>query len=326
MGEYMNIKNSKGNRKRRRILFAVIVIIVSIGLWKEMRILAEVSCTSAEALPVPSYSEKDKAIKAIALSYFIYGCEQSEELSGTINELIENKKMGILIENFGIQRIIKSDPTSAVFDSSEFIKRFVGEFRFLSELKDESSSFYGAAFCDDANKCIWISYAGAISFKDAVECVELVIRPGVSPQEKRAFELFETVMKSDEVVNQAYSVILTGHSLGGGLASMVSRMSGCTAVTVNGVDGLAIDKVNGMEGEKMEDYPITNYMTSPNNGKLSIMDLVQRFMFLGSYKDVDYHVFEENGFTTDTHCAFSFIRFEENDFSKPEIPTELPGR
>lgn len=55
------------------------------------------------------------------------------------------------------------------------------------------------------------------------------------------------------------------------------------------------------------EYRITNYMTSPDNGKISFMDFVQRLIFTGSYKEVDYHIYEDNGLTDDTHCAFSFI-------------------
>ena len=39
--------------------------------------------------------------------------------------------------------------------------------------------------------------------------------------------------------------------------------------------------------------------------------MVQRMMFLGSYKAVDYHVHEENGMTEDTHSIFSFIKCED---------------
>lgn len=83
-------------------------------------------------------------------------------------------------------------------------------------------------------------------------------------------------MKSDEVNHQSYSVILTGHSLGGALASMVSRMSGYLAVTINGADSAALDKINTIVGEAPPEYRIKNYMTSPKNNRLSTMDAVQR--------------------------------------------------
>ena len=159
-----------------------------------------------------------------------------------------------------------------------------------------------------------------MTISDALTCAGLVLNPGLSAQEKLAFKLFEAVFESDEVQNHSYSVMLTGHSLGGALASMVSRVSGCTAVTINGADGLAIDKINDILGETQEEYQISNYMTSPKNSKFSLLDLVQRLMFLGSYKAVDCHVYSGNGLTTDTHSVFSFLTFPNDDFSNPEIP------
>jgi len=277
-------------------------------------------------LPASSYSEQDRVLKAISLSYFIYGCETCAQLSGTVSELLDHNQMGIVIENFGIKRTDKADSTSAVFDSSEFIRAYIGNFRFLTYLKNKKSSFYGAAFCDDENKCVWISYSGAVSLKDIMACAELVLAPGLSSQEKSAIELYETVMGSNEVKNQSYTVMLTGHSLGGALASMVSRMSGCTAVTINGADGVAIDKINDILGESPAEYQVTNYMTSPKSRNFSLMEMVQRLMFLGSYRAVNYRVYAENGLTTDTHSVFSFIRFSKGDFTIPDFPDSIENK
>lgn len=309
------------HKKRLRNLAAIIVIvIIGVCVWKGIRASCSISFKPADELPYPTYSENDRVINAISLSYFVYGCEACDKLSGTVTELLEQNNMGILTENFGIRREVQSDPSSAVFDTSEFIRNFVGDYRFLTEMNDEKSGFYGAAFCDDRNKCVWISYSGSVSFNDAVSCVALVLKPGLSAQEQLALKLFESVLENDEVQNLSYSVMLTGHSLGGALAAMVSRVSGCTAVTINGADGLAIDKANDILGETPAEYKISNYMTSPQNGKFSLMDLVQRLMFLGSYKSVDCHVYSENGLTTDTHSVFSFVTFPNDDFSNPEIP------
>lgn len=66
--------------------------------------------------------------------------------------------------------------------------------------------------------------------------------------------------------------------------------------------------MNEILDDKLMREQISNHMTSPDNGYLAWIDLVQRMMFLGSYKSVDYHVYEENGLTEDTHSIFSFIR------------------
>ena len=130
--------------------------------------------------------------------------------------------MGILIENFGIKRSDVANPSSALFDTSDFISRYVGDYRFLCDRKDEKCSFYGAAFCDDE--------------------------------------------RSEEVQKKSYQVMLTGHSLGGSLATMVACASGCNAVSVNGAVGIAVDKFYDMENDKSRANRIYNYMASPKNG------------------------------------------------------------
>lgn len=315
IGKYIN---------RKRLLFSLLfVAIVGVCVWKCIRSTCKISCQAGAKSVSHVYTEQESVIKAISLSYLVYGCERCEDLSGTISDLIDNNEMRILIENFGIKRANKKDPSSARFDSAEFIRENVGDFRYLTSLRDTRSSFYGAAFCDDENKCIWISYSGSVSFLDVIACMQLVLAPGLSAQEKLAFELYNTVMDSDEVKSQSYSVILTGHSLGGAFASMISRMSGCTAITINGADGVALDKINDIVGETPTVYNIVNYMTCPKNGKFSFMDMVQRLMFLGSYKTVDYSVYEENGLTTDTHSVFSFILFTDEGILNPELPVAI---
>ncbi len=81
-----------------------------------------------------------------------------------------------------------------------------------------------------------------------------------------------------------------------------------------------VDKFNDIEGDNERVNRISNYMTSPGNGRFSFMDLVQRMMFLGDYKAVDYHVYSENGYTTDAHCAFSFLELEDDEFRNPKTP------
>lgn len=312
-------------RKKRILVFAIIIVFafIVICVWKGIRASTDIYCTSAVSLPKAVYSENDRVIKSIALCYFTYGCESSNGLSGTVSELLNSKEMEILIENAGIRRTDKKNPATSLFDSSKFILKSIGHFRSLTNLSDKASGFYGIAFCDDENRCVWISYSGAVSLKDIWACAELVLAPGLSSQEKLAFKLFETVMEGDEVKNQDYSVMLTGHSLGGALATMVSRMSGCTAVTINGANGVALDKINDIVGETSTKYKISNYLTFPNSGKFSFMDMVQRLMFLGSYPDIDCHIYKENGFTTDTHCVFSFITFQNNDFENPKLPDTI---
>ncbi|MGM9657614.1 MAG: hypothetical protein ACI3W9_01300 [Eubacteriales bacterium] len=268
------------HKKRLRNVLIVIIILFVIGcVWKVIRKTGSIHCSSVQNSQTAAYSENDAVLNAIALSYLVYGCETCDELSGTVSELLEAHEMGIIKENFGIKRTDSGDSSSAMFDTSDYISRFVGDYRFLCDQKDDKSGFFGAAFCDDNAGCVWIAYAGSVSFRDAVACAEFVLSPRLSWQETQAFELFEEVLRSEEVQNQSYRVMLTGHSLGGSLATMVACASGCSAVAVNGAVGIAVDKYRDMEGDTSQTNLISNYMTSPKNGRFSLMDLVQRLMF-----------------------------------------------
>lgn len=258
----------------------------------------------------------------MSLSYLVYGCEGCSGLAGTIGEILDTQKMGIIIENADISRTVKDDPTTAMIDSASFIRQSVGSYRFLTDLKDEKNSFYGAAFADDKNKTVWLSYSGSVSFSDAVQSSLLVVGAGLSGQEKRAFELYETVLKTDEIQN-GYHLTLTGHSLGGALASMVSYMSGAEAITISGADGLALSKIRSIEPDMPGSYRITNYLTSPEGFGFSVKDCIQRMMFWGDYDSITCHTYEDNGMADNSHSVFGFVRFEDGDREKPILPENI---
>ena len=309
-------------KKKRKIRFAVAAILVLSFAWIAIRHSATVKCTVFDGGTAESYSEPEKVYAAMSLSYLVYGCEGCDALEGTVKDILDTQKMGIIIENADISRTDKNDPTTAMIDSASFIRQAVGNYRFLTDLKDEKSSFYGAAFADDENKVIWLTFSGSVSFTDAVQSSLLVAGAGLSGQEKRAFWLYETVLKCEEIQN-GYGLILTGHSLGGALASMVAYMSGAEAITISGADGLALAKIRSIERDMPESYRITNYFTSPDGFGLSLKDCVQRMMFWGDYDGIASHIYEANGMVDNSHCVFGFVRFDHNNRSKPILPAEI---
>jgi len=303
-------------------LYALLAIIAVCALaWLAVRMFTKIDCTPWTHETADTYSEDEKVFSAISLSFLVYGCEGCEDLSGTVDEILNTQKMGIIIENADITRTDAAVPSSALIDSAEFIRQMTGTYRFLTDLKDEKSSFYGAAFADDANRTVWISYSGSVSFTDALQCIMLAAGAGLSKQEKCAFKLYENVLKTEEI-QEGYQMILTGHSLGGALATMVSRMSGAQAFTISGADGLAVRKINAIVGEKPSSYPVTNYLTSTENAGLSVKDLIQRMMFWGDYDGIVCHIYPDNGMVDNTHCPFGFVQFENDDLSKPYLPDE----
>lgn len=72
------------------IFIVILILIVSHGVWKRLRKGSSISCHTMPSLPSSIYSEKERVINAIALSYLVYGCETCNGLSGTVSELIDD--------------------------------------------------------------------------------------------------------------------------------------------------------------------------------------------------------------------------------------------
>lgn len=309
--------------KRNKGLLIVMTIIAVLAItWVFLRLFASVECTLWENDAKNTYTEEQKVIDAISLSYLVYGCEGCEDIGGSVTDILDSQKMGIIIENADISRTDPKNPDTARIDSEAFIRKFVGKFRFLCDIKDTGCSFYGAAFADDSKRVIWISYSGSVSVMDALQCLSLAVGPGMSGQEKRAFELYEKVLQSEEIDN-GYDLLLTGHSLGGGLASMVSYMSGAEAVTISGADGLAIRKIRSISGRDNSEYHITNYLTSPKEFGLSFKDCIQRMMFLCNDDRLICHTYKANGMVDNSHCPFGFVRYEDGNLLQPAFAEEV---
>ena len=309
-------------KKRKIWIVAIAVVLIIAIVWTAIRFSTTVQCTVFDGSSAKPYSESEKVFAAMSLSYLVYGCEGCSGLAGTVGDILDTQKMGIIIENADISRNVKDDPTTAMIDSASFIRQSVGSYRFLMDLKDEKNSFYGAAFADDENRIVWLSYSGSVSFSDAVQSTFLVVGAGLSGQEKRAFELYEAVLKTDEIQN-GYYLTLTGHSLGGALASMVAYMSGAEAITISGADGLALSKIRSIEPDIPDSYRITNYLTSPDGFGFSVKDCVQRMMFWGNYDGITCCTYEDNGMVDNSHCVFGFVQFEDGDREKPIIPEKI---
>lgn len=309
----------KKHIKRKAFILIPCFLLLLAVTWIALRHSTSVACTVWSGPEEECYSEPEKVFSAMSLSYLVYGCESCNAPKGTVGEILDTEKMGIIIENADISRTDLADPATALIDSAVFIRQTAGYYRFIADLKDSKSGFYGAAFADDFTKTVWISYSGSVDFTDTLQSVLLVAGPRLSRQEKLAFEFYESVLKTEEIQN-GYSMILTGHSLGGALASMVSRMSGAEAITISGADGLALAKINSIAGEKLNEYRITNYLTLPEG--FSLKDCIQRMMFWGDNDGILTYTYENNGMTDNTHCIFGFVEFENGNIEKPIMPKE----
>lgn len=316
------MKNKKKFKKTLTVIIIAAIILSAVVAWLSVRLFSTVECTVFNGKAKEVYQEDEKVFAAMSLSYLVYGLEGCENASGTVENILDTQKMGIIIENADISRKDKTNPETALIDSASFIRQHTKNYRFLTELKDEKSSFYGAAFADDENKVVWISYSGSVSFTDAIQSALLAVGAGLSRQEKCAFELYEKVLECEEIKN-GYDLILTGHSLGGALASMVAYVGKAEAFTISGADGLALRKIKTIAIERNEDFSITNYLTSPKGSGFSIKDCIQRMMFWGDYDGIECHTYENNGMVDNSHCVFGFVKFEDEGLTKPFLPEEL---
>jgi len=306
--------------KKNKTLIIISVVAILCVLWGTFRTVSTVPGDLYVLDYDIPYSEDDRVMRAISLSYLVYGCENAADLSGDVSSIIDKNTMGIISENFGLIREDESNPDTTKIDTAEFIKTYVGSYRFLTDIRDPESSFCGVAFCDDEEKIVWISYAGSVDFADGLASAGIVFDPLFTRQEKSAFALFRKALSSEEVSQKGYNIILTGHSLGGALATEVSLVSNCPAITINGADGVSYDKICSMDLKNYKDNKISNYMTSTKNGTTSFMDFLQSLMFVGSYKSVDYHIYHQNDIAGDPHCAFSFIEIKNGEYC---LPSEL---
>ncbi|GEM_PF-2858685 len=306
-------------KKLRNIVIAIMIAVGFTVGWRLICQSTEINAVTLKAVDA-DYTENQEVVAAIALNTVVYGCERLDDPTGTVAEIISYNEIGILQSNYDIVRTDPDDPSSAIFDAKDFVSKFIGNYRFLDEKKDEKSGFYAVSFADDTAKSVWIAFAGATDHRDIFSCAMIFLTPGLSAQEKAAFSFYQTVAESEEVSQQGYAVILTGHSLGGILATEISRVTDCQAVTINGADGIGMWKMNMIEGEKKSSKSIYNHLTSPKNGQIAALDAVQHLMFIGPYQSVNSRIYNANGLTEDTHCVFSFIQFEDDFFENPVIP------
>lgn len=319
------IRKNDGAAKPRVGRWAALILLAAVILagaaWLTARLLARADCTP-QAWEPAAYTEEQKVFAAMSLSFLVYGCEEHPEAAGTVSHILDTEDMGIIRENADITRTDRGDPTTAMIDSARFIRRTVGEYRLIATRQDARSGFYGAAFADDAAQTVWIAYAGSVTLPDAWQSVLMAVGPSLSRQEREAFAFYEEMLKTPEM-ERGYRLRLTGHSLGGGLAAMVARASGGEAVTISGADGLALQKIDAIRGEKQRGGTVSDYLTASEGRPHSFRDLVQKLMFLGKKEGIDRHVYPPNGLTDDTHCVFAFVRFTDGDPDSPVLPEEI---
>ena len=122
----------KQQKKWKKAVFGAIVVIAAVFcVWKGIRLFCVCPCRTECSVLEPSYSEQDRVMKAIALSYLVYGCEGYTGLQGSVNDILDQNVLGIIAENFGIKRTVQEDPASAIVDTGAFVREQVGEFRFF---------------------------------------------------------------------------------------------------------------------------------------------------------------------------------------------------
>lgn len=128
------------------------------------------------------------------------------------------------------------------------------------------NGFSATIFCNDSGECV-IAYCGSIPlglsnilstlvpgsnafFDWIVNDFQMQIADVLGPQADPALSVYKSINNSIP----SSKIAVTGHSLGGGLANIVSAYSGCEAVTFNAISSLdtAYNELPGQMGKEFE--------------------------------------------------------------------------
>lgn len=228
-----------------------------------------------------------------------------------------------------------------------FYKNIIGEFKYLYSEYDVETGFCGAAFLN--NNQVWIVYCGTdpvnlrevvndICMADALEIASVTKTPG---QCTKALEFYKKIKEK----YGTKSIRITGHSLGGALATYVSANTHEEAITINGANCLVVSNILfGARNNILDcirnkksfgdcliplntmpyDWNVTNYMTDASDN-----NIVQKFMLgkvsivsIGLMDGINAYVYPFNEMAKDSHNIFSFLKIEEteNNIVQCQIP------
>ncbi len=259
----------------------------------------------------------------------------------TVGEIIQGWTNGIKIKKLAFNDDGKVDTIAGAdipINTYGFYEKYIKNYKYISSQYDSNSGFCGAAFEGTDDK-IWIVYCGTDPanaremYNDIVkaDALELGSITGTPDQCVQALEFYKKIKKIYEK-----EIIITGHSLGGALATYVSALTDERSITINGANCLVVSNLIFGTRNKISDYlcnnkifdfsliPITkkpyewnvvNYMTNPTDN-----NFVQKLMCgellgirIGLLDGIDAKIYAYNNKAKDTHNIFSFLSITMED-------------
>jgi len=125
-----------------------------------------------------------------------------------------------------------------------------------------NTGFSATAFLNEEEKCIMIAYCGTEDLIDINVDIAFAATDFLQRQHRQALEFYGKIANE---YGKMYSIKLTGHSLGGTLATYVCALTNAETITVNGANGVALNNimstVYGNIDNYIKSYPEANIFT-----------------------------------------------------------------
>lgn len=246
------------------------------------------------------------SIDLLALSLLSYGQPKGNPKNKSIRELIDDE----LIDHKWDEYWDKNWEKAGIRNSELFAS--LADWKVYNYWSDESTGFAAYAFYNDSNDFV-IAYRGSIPlseiasdlsdfWNDWVKNDLWMYIGGEGAQVNKAMEVYETVAKEN-----GRNIIVTGHSLGGGLADIIAACYGCKGESFNSAPFL--DVVYGYHSVEMaelfEGTDAFTFTAHANDG-----DVVIGNNFAEKIKPLWLH--EGNGLVSSAHSLASIVTRDTN--------------
>lgn len=180
---------------------------------------------------VKPYDPTDDDMVSLALSKLVYA-----------NDLENHKGEYVISMGYGDEEIWED---SKVY-WSDLYSSYLAGYKLIHTKRNPKSGFFAGAFYNEENNKLFISYEGSTpvdeifsdlsdAWSDWIENdAEILFHDAITPQLREAVEMLdESILRVKSDYERDPNIVLTGHSLGGGLAMFVSALEDLRAHTFN---------------------------------------------------------------------------------------------